>query len=176
MTWATPAPTEIPYAEDGDVRALLPATMQAQSERLHELLTPYYAHGYKVGGAAPAGGHDVDWAGVFGADPGTPLAYTGGGVITYTGPPRMFLITLQVQIGGVAGPLTSSAGIGSAPGVMDRQSTFSTDVGATGTAEHAHHLTMLYAMTSGDTIVAGVAAPGAGSAIAYDARLEFVGL
>jgi hypothetical protein len=152
MTWVTPPPTEIPYAEDGDVRALLPATMQAQSERLHELLTPYYAHGYKVGGAAPAGGHDIDWAGVFGADPGTPLAHTGGGVLTYTGP------------------------LGSAPGVMDRQSTFSTGVGATGTAEHHHHLTMLYAMSSGDTVVAGIAAPGAGSAIAYDARLEFVGL
>lgn len=170
MTWTTPAPTEIPYAEDGDPRALWPATSQAIAERLHELMTPIHASGVVIGGAA-GGGSDIPWGLSFAGDPFGMV----GDTIVYNGDTRMYLITLQVQVGGVGADLTSWAGLGAVSGAYDRSSTLSTGPGASGTAEHAHHVSLLTLLgpDNGTTIVAGVGAnPGA----AYDARIDIVGL
>jgi hypothetical protein len=178
MTWTTPSPTEIPYAEDGDPRALWPATSQAVAERLHELVTPLYAGGVVIGGAAVGGGSDIPWGAGFAGDPFGMV----GDTIVYNGATRMFLITLQVQVGGTGSSLISRAGLGTASGAaaFELESVQSGDVGASGTSEHSHHVSMVTLMGPDNvtTLVAGVAAQdGAASpSIAYNARIQIVGL
>lgn len=173
MTWTTPAPTEIPYAEDGDARALWPDTSRAIAERLHELMTPIHATGFVLGTTpAAATPTDIPWGTGFAGDPFGMV----GDTIVYNGDTRMYLITLQVHVGGAGVPVRSSAGIGTAPGVYDRTSTLGTGPGAGGTTEHTHHVTMLTLMGPGNvtTLTAGVwADPGS---LAYEARIDIVGI
>lgn len=174
MTWTTPAPPEIPYAEDGDPRALLPATMQAQSERLHELLTSYSASTFDVGSTPNTGAiTDIEWGGL----PGSPeFTLTTPSLITYTGPTRMFAVSLRVEMG-VGEPLRSRAGIGTVSGVWDRYSHFDTGVGVDSQAVHTHAVTLMTLMgpDAVTTLVCGVAAQmGSAVPVGYEAYLDVV--
>jgi hypothetical protein len=173
MTGITPA-LEIPYTEDGDVRAIHPATMQAQSERLEELILPYHAYGTVIGHGATPAGTTADVA--LSADP--PGAFSeAGGIITYLGPNRRFLVTALVTLGaGEALKSTVNIGDGSDP---IRSSIISTGVGPDGQATHTHYLSVVLLLGPDYTTTIGVgtiADTVSAATVACDVHLDLVAL
>lgn len=161
----------LPYPEDEDWLNQGAYAIEQLALAADEQLSKFYGNGHIIGGAATGAWADVPWGVNFGGDP---FGVVGDSIV-YNGPTRMCLITLQVQVGGVGAALTSRAGLGTAPGAYDFTSYQSTGPGASGTAEHAHHVSMLTLMGPDNvtSLVAGVAAtPDA----AYDARIQIVAL
>lgn len=173
MPSSTPYPGEVPYALDADPRALWPTTSLQLAERIAELTDSYACGGTQIGGSWTPGpaGADIPWS--FGAEPGQPFAYAGG-VITYSGPTRRFLVTLMATTSAGA-PLTSAAWIGTASLERDRESAMSSGVGADANATHTHHVSMVVTMGPENvtTLVCGAAS---NAASVVDARLEVVSL
>lgn len=171
MPSSTPYPQEVPYALDDDPRALWPTTSQQLAERVHQLTQSYAAGGVVVGWAVPSAGGAIPFTPQI--EPDQPWSYAGG-VFTYTGPTRRFLVTLQATTSAGA-PLLSSVGLGATDGVPERASTMSSGVGADGQATHTHHLSMVLTMGPENTttlVAMGSATPAGG----MDARLEVVSL
>lgn len=166
-------PGAVPYALDNDPRALWPTTSHQLATRVAELTGDYHARGV-VAPATSVGagfGQVLGWSASWELD--QPWSY-GGGVFTYTGPTRRFLITLQLMMS-AGQPLLSNAFLGTVPGTWDRESTWSSGVGPDGAATHTHHLSMVGTMGP-DNVTTIVAAASADITVAVTGHIELSSL
>lgn len=156
MVYVTPT-LELPSAEDTDPRALWPTTSQDLVNRLEELLSPAFCHGTVVAHPVPTTGTTLDWS-LSGSGEFT----EAGGIITYNGVERTFLVTIHGTVAaGAVTELASTVAWGAAPGSYDQTSEYSTGAGTAYTA-HTHHLSMVVTLLPGDTIAVDASATTAG--------------